>query len=467
MSTTKDLSCVSTTKLFSAYFFPTLLGMLVESMYILVDGVFVGRGVGSLGLGAINLAWPVFSLFVCFALLLGTGGATYYSVHLGEGEVGEANRIFSMTVILILFLVGGLSFFILWKMDPFVRLLGATPSLFPLVKDYLNMLVPFFIPGLLGLVLFSFVRNDGNPRLAMIATVVPSVLNVGLDYTFLFILKMGMAGAALATGIGWCLSVLICLLHFLRKDRHLHWSRFTLKWREVFTVISLGFPTSLMEVSVGLTAYMVNISLLRWAGNMGIMAFGIINSIAVQGVMVMVALNTALQPLISYNYGAGKPERIKAFFRMGMKMAILLGVFIFVLVWGLGKSLAAIFAPGETILLDVAHRGMIIYFMSFVFCGLNMVIATWFQAQERPSPASWIVFLRGVLMVAVGLWILPPVLGVDGIWLAIPFAEVTTLGLSLGLLFRNRERLMLPDENKKLLASPVPSISLKGRETHC
>lgn len=435
-----DLGSAPAGKLFSVYFIPTLLGMLVESLYILVDGIFVGQGVGALGLGAVNLTWPVFSLFVCFALLMGGGGATLYSIRLGEGRSVEANRIFSMTLFLVVFLIGGLSLLILWKMDAFVRLLGATPNLVPPVKAYMTVLVPFFTPGLMGLVMFCFIRNDGNPRLAMIATVVPSLLNVGLDYTFIFVFRWGMAGAALATGIGWCLSALLCLAHFFRKSRHLRWCRFSLEWRQIVAVASVGFPPFLLEFSIGLTTYMINLSLLRWAGDVGVMAFGIINSLAIQAVMALLALNNALQPLISFNYGAGKPDRVSRFLRIGMGTAVALGFLFFFLACGVGNRVAALFAPGEEGLLALAHRGMMIYFTSFVFCGLNLVIATWYQARERPMPASWIVFLRGVLMVAVGLLVLPPLVGVDGIWWAIPFAEMTTLLFSIWLFLRDGGR---------------------------
>lgn len=434
-----DLGSAPAGRLFRAYFFPTLLGMLVESLYIMVDGIFVGRGVGPLGLGAVNLIWPVFSLFVCIALLLGAGGATLYSIRLGEGKPAEANRIFSMTVFLVVFIIGGLSLFILWKMDAFVRLLGATTTLVPPVKNYVTLLVPFFTPGLLGLVMFGFIRNDGNPRLAMIASVVPSLINVVLDYTFIFVFRWGMAGAALATGIGWCLSALICFAHFFRKKRTLRWCRFRLEWRQLLAITSLGFPPFLLEASVGLSAYMINVSLLRWAGDEGIIAFGIINSIAIQAVMSLIALNNSLQPLISFNYGAGKPERVSRFLRLGMEAAVLLGLLFLGLAWAVGDSVAGLFAPGEDSLLVLAHRGMIIYFSSFLFFGLNLVVATWYQARENPLPASCIVLSRGVIMVGLGLWFLPPLMGVDGIWWAIPFAEAMTLFLSFGLFFRNRK----------------------------
>lgn len=446
MATTRniDLGSAPAGRLFSAYFFPTLLGMLVQSVYILVDGIFVGRGVGPLGLGAVNLVYPVLTLFIGLGVLLGGGGATLYSLRVGEGKSAEANRIFSMTVSLVVLFIGGLSLLMLWKMDAVIGLLGPTSALIQPVRAYLTVLVPFLMPFLLGLVMFCFLRNDGNPRLAMIATVVPSLLNVVLDYTFIFVFGWGVAGAALATGIGWCLSVLIGFVHFLRKDRHLRWCRFSLKWRQIFAVVSLGFPPFMLEFSIGLTAYMINLSLLRWAGEQGVMAFGIITPIASQAVMALLALNNALQPLISFNYGAGKPERVNRFLRLGIGTAIAMGLLFFVLAWVLGSRVAGLLAPGEDGLLALAHHGMIIYFASFVFCGLNMVAATWYQAQERPMPASWIVFLRGVLMVAVGLLILPQLMGVDGIWWSIPFAEVTTLCFSVGLLLREKEPSVLP-----------------------
>ncbi len=436
-----DLATSSPRRLFAAYFFPTLVGMLVESFYILVDGIFIGRGVGALGLGAVNLTWPVFSLFVCFAFLLGSGGATLYSIRLGEGRCDEANRIFSLTMMAVGLLIGTLSLLIWTHMSAFIRLLGAEGALVPPVRAYMVVLVPFFTPGLIGLVLFGFVRNDGNPRLAMIASVVPALLNVLLDYTFLFVFGWGMAGAALATGIGWCLSPLICLLHFLKKDHHLRWSFFRVRLPDLLPVMKLGFPPFLLEFSVGLSAYMLNLSLLRWTGEEGVMAFGIINSIAVQAVMAMFALTNALQPLISFNYGAGRGDRVRSFLKLGLATALGMGLLVFGLALGWGGWLAGFFAPGETALLALTHQGMEIYFASFVFCGANLVIATWYQARERSVTASTVIFLRGVGMVALGLVVLPRLLGATGVWWSIPFAEVTTLFVSVGLIFRDEHSL--------------------------
>lgn len=432
-----DLEKSSPRKLFAAYFFPTLVGMLVQSFYILVDGIFIGRGVGPLGLGAVNLTWPVFSLFVCFAVLLGSGGATLYSIRLGEGRMGEANRLFSLTMTAVVLFVGALSLLIWGNMSAFIGLLGAEGSLIPPVRAYMVVLVPFFTPGLVGLALFGFIRNDGNPRLAMIANVVPALVNVLLDYVFLFVFGWGMAGAALATGIGWCLSPLICLAHFFRRDRHLSWSPFRLRLGDLFSLVSLGFPPFLLEFSVGLSAYMLNLSLLRWTGEAGVMAFGIINSIAIQGVMALFALTSALQPLISFNYGAGREDRVLRFLNLGLVAGVSLGALFFGLAWGWGEWLAGFFAPGQTPLLAIAHEGMMIYFASFAFCGVNLVISTWYQARERSIPASVVIFLRGVVMVGLGLWVLPPLLGEKGVWWSIPFAEVTTLFVSVGLFVRD------------------------------
>lgn len=208
----------SVTKSFFQYFIPTLLGMMLMSVNIVIDGVFVGNGVGPVALAGVNIATPVFSIIISIALLIGIGGGTLYSMAMGENNAERAQKLFStsMALVTVITIVIGLTAYV--NIEKVARLFGANDDTLPYVMEYMTILLYFSLVLALEVTLSIFVRNDGDPQLAMLGLVVAAVLNIGLNYWMIFVLKLGVTGAALATVIATAAGLLVYMFHFLKKD---------------------------------------------------------------------------------------------------------------------------------------------------------------------------------------------------------------------------------------------------------
>ncbi|MGL5000484.1 MAG: MATE family efflux transporter, partial [Cetobacterium sp.] len=236
-------------KEFISYAIPSVFAMFVSSLYVIIDGIFVGRGVGSLALGAVNLVMPISILFFGIASMFAVGGGTLISESFGNGNIKKGISIFRETLLFLFilsFILSG-TFFLFSK--EIITFLGASESILDLANTYLKYYVIFCIPNIIGISLSSFIRNDNNPKLAMIATVSGAALNIILDYVFIFIFEWGIKGAAIATGLGQILTVLVILLHFLLKKGHLSFGKSRLHKENILNFIRIGFPSFFMEIT--------------------------------------------------------------------------------------------------------------------------------------------------------------------------------------------------------------------------
>ncbi|MEG0472967.1 MAG: MATE family efflux transporter [Solibacillus sp.] len=217
--TTATLSNTPTKKLFISYLIPSIIGMLLMAINILVDGIFVSNGVGPEALAGVNIAVPIFSILLSISLWIGMGGATLYSIALGENNPKKAQSIFTQSFFLATFIVGILVVFSLWKQKEIAYLFGASDEIYPYVKDYLQIILLFGVIYVIENILSIFIRNDGNPKLAMLGLGITSILNIVFNYVFIFMMDMGVKGAAYGTILATAIGVLVLLAHFFRKSR--------------------------------------------------------------------------------------------------------------------------------------------------------------------------------------------------------------------------------------------------------
>jgi putative MATE family efflux protein len=298
-------------KLFIRYLVPCISGTLATSLYILFDTIFVGQGVGSIGLAALNIAIPMYNVLFAIGLLLGVGGATALSVSIGQKKFDKLNDIFTYSVG-IAFMIGVLitafgSIFI----DELSYALGATNENFQLVKEYLRVILAFSISFILVNTLSVFIRNDKAPRLAMVSTILGSITNVILDAVFIFIFHWGMAGAAIATVISSVLSLFILVyFHFIRGNTKLRLVRIEAQMPLIKRIVLNGTPSFVIEVSAGIVIFAFNTVLNRITGTIGISAYSIIANISLICASIFAGISQASQPIISINYGAGKLDRV-------------------------------------------------------------------------------------------------------------------------------------------------------------
>lgn len=320
---TNTLTTEPVRKLFFRYLIPSICGTMVTSIYVLADTIIIGKGIGIDAMAALNIILPLFNIFFGTGLLFGVGGSVLMSIARGKGYTQTGNCYFSVAVLLnaitcILYMILFLNF-----MEPIARFLGATDVTMPYVLNY----APYVILGL-GFFAFStflqtFVRNDGAPKLSMIAVVSGGVLNVVLDIVFVFPCKMGMAGAAIASVLGSVLTTVILLFHFRSKSNGLHFS--LKKFSPVFitSIYKNGFTSFLVEVSSGIVMFVFNLQILKYIGDIGVSMYGVITNTAIVVICLCNGINQASQPIISTNHGAGLIDRIETVKKLGLRLSLI------------------------------------------------------------------------------------------------------------------------------------------------
>src|SRR5690625_2310767 len=410
-------------KSFFQYFIPTLLGMMLMSINIVIDGIFVGNGVGSVALASVNIAVPVFSIIISIALLIGIGGGTLYSMAMGRDEAMQAKQIFTMSVVLITIITIIMTFFSYVYIEPLAYLFGANKETLPYVVDYMSILLIFSLIIALEVGISIFVRNDGAPQIAMAGLVVTAILNIGLNYWMIFILKLGVTGAALATVISIVIGLLILMTHFLKKSSHLKLVRLRFSLDEVKQIHLIGFPSFLSEVGFGVFVIGYNVVIAYHAGTNGLAAFSVINYLHTFMFLMFIGIGSSIQPLVSYYYGANLFGKIKELIKLAEKTAVLIGGFCFIGGFFGAYYLVSLFGITADDITDLAIYGIRLFFISYLFMGVNFIYMTYFQSIGYVKPALWITTFRSFIVFGLLLVILPFFFGVTGIWLVLPGTE--------------------------------------------
>ncbi|WP_020059523.1 MATE family efflux transporter [Bacillus sp. 123MFChir2] len=426
METTEHLREKPIKSLFISYLIPAVLGMVLMSVNIMIDAVMVSRGVGANGLAGVNVAVPAFSIFFSISLWIGMGGATLYSIALGENKIERARSIFTQSMTIAVVIVGMLMMICLWKIEEIAYLFGANDVILPYSLDYLHVLFTFGMIYVLENVLSTFIRNDGNPNLAMAGLIITAVLNIVFNYIFIFILGWGVTGSASATILSAAIGFLVLLSHFFRKNSILKWSKLHLEWSTVKQIMIIGFPSFTTEVTVAIVTIAFNNTFIQYVGEQGVASYAMINSIHAMTLLLFFGVGAALQPIASFHYGANLTERLKQGLQIAVKTAVVLGVIATLIGVLFGKYLIDLFDVQSEELLNMTVIGISLFFTQYVFLGYNIVYGEYFQSVRKTKKAVLIILSRGLLLIIPLLWVMPKLFGVNGIWLVMPVAELLT-----------------------------------------
>lgn len=423
-----------TLKEFLRYTALNVTGMVGLSCYILADTFFVSKGLGMTGLAALNLAIPVFSFIHGSGLMLGMGGATWYSIFRGRQEQDKSNRIFThmlLTVLVTAFL------FVLTELffsGPLTLLLGANEETFSMTHIYLRVLLLFSPAFLMNDLLTCFVRNDGNPRLSMLSMLLGSLSNILLDYLFIFPLHMGILGAVLATGAAPVLGMAILSMHWLKKRNHFHLQKERIRLPVIISGLSLGFPSLITELSSGIVIIVFNIIILGLTGNAGVAAYGVIANLSLVVISIYTGVAQGMQPLTSRAYGKGDKACCRRLLHYALVSVLILSAAIYGVLFCFAAPVVRIFnSEGNPILQQIAVSGIKIYFTAIPFAGINIVLCLFFPSTDRALPAQVISAARGFALIIPVAFLLSGFAGMTGVWLAFPVTECMVL--SLGMFF--------------------------------
>ena len=413
------------TKEFLRYAIPSALSMLVSSLYTIIDGIFVGQGVGDLALAAVNIVLPFTVTIIGMANMMAVGGGALVSKNIGANKIDKAVNIFRQVCKFLLIVSILISLVAVIFTDQIVKLLGSTPGLQSFAVDYLRYYALFSIPNLVGVVLSSFARNDNQPRLAMIATISGAITNIILDYIFIFKLGLGIKGAAIATGLGQIATVVILLPHFIKKRGYLSFGNSKLEGSIIKELFNIGFPSFLCQISYSAVVLLQNIVITKNIGDMGISAYSIICYIGTNIYMVLFGLTLGSQPLISYNYGKQDIKKMLGFYRITCISSLICSAFNVIICYLFGRILIQIFTSDKEIL-ELAYLGLKFASISYFFVGLNLNTLTYYQAIEIPKYSNIICLFRSIVFLPIGLIFLSNILGVNGVWAGTLFAESVT-----------------------------------------
>ncbi|CAG9611868.1 Multidrug export protein MepA [Bacillus rhizoplanae] len=426
MEATENLREKPIKSLFTSYLVPAVLGMVLMSVNIMIDAVMVSRGVGANGLAGVNVAVPAFSIFFSISLWIGMGGATMYSIALGENKVERARSIFTQSMTVAVAIVGVLMIICLWKIEDIAYLFGANDVILPYSLDYLHVLFTFGMVYVLENVLSTFIRNDGNPNLAMAGLIITAVLNIVFNYIFIFILGWGVTGSASATILSAAIGFLVLLSHFFRKNSILKWTKLKLEWQTIKEILVIGFPSFTTEITAAIVTIGFNVTFIQYAGEQGVASFAMVNSIHAITLLLFFGVGAALQPIASFHYGANLSERLKEGLQLAVKTAVVLGAIATIIGLFFGKYLIGLFDVQSAELLNMTITGICLFFTQYVFLGYNIVYGEYFQSVRQTIKSAFIILSRGLLLIIPLLWIMPKLFGVNGIWLVMPVAELLT-----------------------------------------
>lgn len=418
-------------KLLLSFSVPSIISCLVNSIYNIVDQIFIGQGVGYLGNAATTVAFPVMTIVMAFATLIGSGGSAYAAIKLGEKQDGEAkltlNNLLTLSVIVGIGIMAlGLVF-----LEPLLSLFGATGAVMPYAKDYTSIIllgVPFSI---LGVSLSNMARTDGSPRLSMYGILIGAVLNTILDPFYIFTLGWGVKGAALATITSQILSAVILLLYFWKRG-HMRFDRRAMKpvGRVVGKTVALGASAGITQVVACIMQVVMNNSLVYYGnlsdvgGEVALSAMGIVMKIAMILGSVCIGIGVGAQPILGFNYGAQHNVRIRRTYRMAVVWATVAILAGWVFCQTCPNLILQLFGGGSGTFNAFAVRCMRIY-LGGIFCaGFQIVSTNYFQATGQPLKASVLSMLRQLLLLIPLLLILPLFFGLDGVLYAGPVADI-------------------------------------------
>ena len=419
---------------------PTIIMMVFLSLYTIVDGIFVSRFVGSSALSAVNIVYPLISLVIGFGVMLATGGCAVVARKMGEGRLEEACADFSLITLAGVGLGGVFSLIGLFFSAPLSRLLGASDALLGYCVDYLRIMLLFAPANILQLLFQSFFVAAGRPGLGLGLTVASGLTNALLDYFFIVPLDMGISGAALATAAGYLLTALPSLLFFLFRPGGLRFLRPRWNGRLLLYACGNGSSEMVTNLSNAVVTFIYNLLMLRFLGEDGVAAITIVLYSQFLLTALHMGFSMGVSPVVSFNYGAGNWSRLRRVFRYCVLFIALASGLVFAAALSLAGFIVGVFSPEGTVVYDIALSGFFLFSPSFLFAGVNIFTSSLFTALSDGFRSAAVSFARTFGFLLVGLLLLPLFLDVNGVWLAVPFAELLCCGLSLLFLLRNREK---------------------------
>ena len=424
-------------KLLKQYALPAIIAQTASSLYNMVDSIFIGQGVGPLAISGLAVTFPLMNLSTAFGTLVGAGAATMLSILLGQKNYKAANKVLGSVVVLniiigLIFMAVSLVF-----IDPILYFFGASENTLPFAKEYMKIILYGNIVTHLYFGLNAAMRSSGSPKKAMGLTLFTVIFNTILDPIFIFVLDLGIAGAAWATVIAQTAAMFVVLRHFSDRSRPFHFEKgmFRLDLRVAKDSLTIGMGPFLMNTAACLVTLFINQQLRDYSGDLGIGSYGICNRFIFMFIMICMGLNQGMQPIAGYNYGAKQYSRVKEVFWMTAKLGTIVTTICFAIGMFIPRIAAGIFTHDEA-LLAMSAEGLRILTIGFPIVGFQMIGTNFFQCLGMVKKSIILSLSRQLLFLLPLIYILPLWMGSNGVWMSFPISDFLSAALTAILLRR-------------------------------
>ena len=429
---------MNVTKQYFKYVSQNIFGLLGTSCYILADTYFIAQAAGTDGVAMLNLCLPIYNFIFAIGSMIALGSATRYAILKAQGDERAkryfSNGIFCACILAVPFVLAGV-----FCPDALLRLMGGDDAIVALGLPYTRIFLLFTPFFMCNYIVSAFTRNDGDPSLAMVATLSGSLFNVVFDYIFIFPMGLGLAGAALATAISPILSITICSFHFRKKTNTICFVWRLPSAKLLAQSCPLGVSGFVGEMSSGVTTTVFNLLLLRLAGNVAVAAYGVVANYALVATAIFNGVAQGAQPLVSKCYGKNDAAGTRKLLLLGSGTALALAAALYAVLFGFTGPIVAVFnSENSALMAQYAFSGMRIYFLGYFFAGFNIVAAGYLGAVDRPAEASATSLSRGIVAIVACSLVLSALFGMNGVWAAFPASEAITACLTLFLLKRKK-----------------------------
>lgn len=447
-----ELKTESIGKLLWKYSLPTIVGMLVFAFYNIIDRIFIGRAVGSLGIAAVGITYPIFLILIALGMLVGIGAGTMVSIKLGAGRKDEAEKILgsAFTTLVALSVISTAAG--LFYIDGILISFGASPNVLPYARDFMRIIFLSIIFSFISMGLNNLIRAEGNPGTAMGTMLIGSLINIALNPLFIFVFGLGVAGSALATLVSNAVSSAWVMWHFTRgkgniklRLKHLIPDPAILK-----PVLLIGLSPFITQLAGSAVAVLMNRSMLHYGGDIGVSALGIVSGITMSLMMPIIGISQGAQPIIGYNYGAGEHGRVKKTMLLSCIWATAISGAVFIAAYAAPEAIIKIFDSRTPELVTVGVNGMKLFMIGVIFLGFQIVGTNYFQAVGKPHVSIFLTLLRQAFLLIPFIYILPRFWQLNGLWLAMPAADIITS--IVVFLFLTAEMKKLQGANTKVAA---------------
>ncbi|MCQ4922248.1 MATE family efflux transporter [Tissierella carlieri] len=431
-----------TSTLFRKYAVPQMIGLLFNSVYLIVDGIFIGNRLGRDSMAAAAISVPFIEILLSIAMAVASGAGIMISNYLGRQERKAANQIFNVAT----WVLGGISILIVLFgnifLHPLANLLGSTPQIHKEAVKYLWYIITFSPFLLFSFLLGGLARNDGRPKLAMFALAFGSISNIVLDYVFMYPLNMGISGAALATALGPIFSVLILLPHFLRKKGDLHFTKVQVYKRTIHQIFVFGFPSFIMEFTIGIITFIYNFAIIKYGyGEIGLAAYLVIGYLMLIILTIFLGMAEGLQPVFSYFTGTGETKKNRDMLSFATKIFLGIGVISYIIIVFFSRDFFSLFTPGDIELISFAEEKSLLYFSGFFLAGFNILMISFWQSTQVTRWAMSVSLMRSLVVPPILIFLLPIIFGNESIWICHSLGEAITACVAFSMLIAaNRKR---------------------------